>query len=155
MSTVSTTGTVNGTTTQNGPVLGTAGGDLGENQFLTLLTTELKNQDPTQPVDDTAMVAQLAQFSSLEQMQQLNTQFAEFSRNSALNFGYLAAGQQVNLTLTDGSTASGTLSSITFDSTNNNQMVLNVGGQTYESDSIARITNPALASTSNPSQTTQ
>ena len=45
---------------------------LGKNEFLKLLTTQLQNQDPTQPMDNTAFVAQLAQFSSLEQMNNVN-----------------------------------------------------------------------------------
>lgn len=40
-------------------------GSLGAGDFLKLLTTQLQNQDPTAPVDNTQMVAQLAQFSSL------------------------------------------------------------------------------------------
>jgi flagellar basal-body rod modification protein FlgD len=47
--------------------------DLGESDFLTLLTTQLQYQDPTQPMDSTAFVAQLAQFSALEQMTNVNT----------------------------------------------------------------------------------
>jgi flagellar basal-body rod modification protein FlgD len=40
--------------------------------FLNLLVLQLKNQDPLYPVDNEAMLAQLAQFSSLEEMQQIN-----------------------------------------------------------------------------------
>src|SRR5665811_2452455 len=46
---------------------------LGKNDFLMMLITKLANQDPTNPVDDAAFTAELAQFSSLEQMQSLNT----------------------------------------------------------------------------------
>jgi len=45
---------------------------LGKNEFLKLLTTQLQYQDPTQPMDSTAFVAQLAQFSTLEQMTNTN-----------------------------------------------------------------------------------
>lgn len=40
---------------------------LGENDFLTLLVTQLKNQDPLKPTDNTTFVAELAQFSQLDQ----------------------------------------------------------------------------------------
>ena len=39
---------------------------MGQSEFLTLFTTQLKNQDPTDPVKNEAFVAQLAQFSQLE-----------------------------------------------------------------------------------------
>jgi flagellar basal-body rod modification protein FlgD len=41
---------------------------LDKNDFLRILITQLSHQDPTQPMDDKAFVAQMAQFSSLEQM---------------------------------------------------------------------------------------
>lgn len=43
-----------------------------KNQFLMLLVNELKNQDPTAPTDEKQTLSQLAQFSSLEEMQNLN-----------------------------------------------------------------------------------
>jgi flagellar basal-body rod modification protein FlgD len=46
---------------------------LGKDEFLKILTTQLQYQDPTAPLDSNAFVAQLAQFSSLEQMQNVNT----------------------------------------------------------------------------------
>ncbi len=44
---------------------------LGRDSFLQLLTTQLAHQDPTAPQDNGEMIAQLAQFSSLEQLTQI------------------------------------------------------------------------------------
>ena len=45
------------------------GGELGKDEFLQLLVCQMKNQDPLEPEKDTQFIAQLAQFSALEQMQ--------------------------------------------------------------------------------------
>ena len=46
---------------------------LGRDAFLQLLTTQLAHQDPTAPQDNGEMIAQLASFSSLEQLTQIQT----------------------------------------------------------------------------------
>ena len=52
-----------------------------EQTFLQLLVTQLKNQDPTNPVDGTQFVAQLAQFSQLEQMINANTKLQQIHQD--------------------------------------------------------------------------
>ncbi len=46
---------------------------LGKDEFMTLLTTQLKYQDPLKPLDNEAMIAQLAQFSQLEELRGLSS----------------------------------------------------------------------------------
>ena len=56
-----------------------------EQTFLQLLVTQLKNQDPTNPVDGTQFVAQLAQFSQLEQMINANTKLTQIHQDLTAN----------------------------------------------------------------------
>lgn len=56
---------------------------MGKDAFLNLLVTQLKYQDPLEPTNDKEFLAQMAQFTALEQMQNLNTSF-QMSQASSL-----------------------------------------------------------------------
>jgi flagellar basal-body rod modification protein FlgD len=51
---------------------------LGQDQFMKLLIAQLQNQDPTNPVDNSQMIAQLAQFSQLQETQQMTKSLNQF-----------------------------------------------------------------------------
>jgi flagellar hook assembly protein FlgD len=71
----------------------TTGSDiLGKDEFLKLLITQLQHQDPTQPMEDKEFIAQLAEFSTLEQMQQLNTAMTGVNETLVENNGILTDG---------------------------------------------------------------
>jgi flagellar basal-body rod modification protein FlgD len=56
---------------------------LGKEDFLTLMVEQLKNQDPMNPADSTEFTAQLAQFSSLEQLFNINSSLEEMGSSTA------------------------------------------------------------------------
>jgi flagellar basal-body rod modification protein FlgD len=58
---------------------------LGQNDFLKLMISQFKNQDPTKPVDSAMYVAQLAQFSQVAGLSELNTQFKTLADSLASN----------------------------------------------------------------------
>lgn len=70
--------------------------ELGREQFLQLLITQLANQDPTEPMDNSAMIAQMAQFSALEAMQNMSASFAQTQTYSMI--GKVAVGAVVDST---------------------------------------------------------
>ena len=56
---------------------------MGKDQFMKLLVAQLQHQDPLNPMDSTGFTAQLAQFSSLEQLQNVNTNLGNISASQA------------------------------------------------------------------------
>ena len=95
---------------------GSNAASLGANEFLSLLTTELKNQDPLNPVDSTQSVAQLAHFSALQATTTMSNQFTSFESNFAVSQASGMLGESVTVATTDASgnpsTTSGTVKSI-------------------------------------------
>ena len=71
---------------------------LATNDFLTLLTVQLKNQDPIEPVNQEDFIAQLAQFSQLEQTEALNTNFEQLLETTQLTQGMNLVGKQASYT---------------------------------------------------------
>ena len=82
---------------------------LSYNDFLTLLMSELKNQDPTNPMDPAQMVSQLATVSEVGQAVQTNTTLASLLTANSLSQAELLVGQTISST--DGKT-SGVVSSV-------------------------------------------
>lgn len=68
----------------------TDGESLNKDDFLKLLITQLTHQDPTEPMKDREFIAQMAQFSTLEQMTNMSSDFERLA-------GILSSGQAMDL----------------------------------------------------------
>jgi flagellar basal-body rod modification protein FlgD len=84
------------------------------NQFLQLLIAEMKNQDPTSPMDPTQSISQLASFSQVEQQVQTNSKLDAMLTSSALSQADSVIGH--TLTSADGQ-VSGQVASVMVNST--------------------------------------
>ncbi len=76
-------------------------GELGKNEFLNLLITQLRYQDPLQPMDNTEYVSQLAQFSALEQMSNVSNGVSSIQALSM-------TGKMITASITDSTTGKST-----------------------------------------------
>ncbi len=74
---------------------GSEKGDLGKDSFLKLLVTQLQHQDPTRPMEDREFIAQMAQFSSLEQMTNLNNEVRNLLSSSKASEAYGILGKNI------------------------------------------------------------
>ncbi len=84
--------TIASVNSQNLPVTaqGKSEKTLGQSDFLRLMTTQLKEQDPFNPVDNQAMVAQMAQFSSVAGISEMNVSLKGIAEQIAAQTALLA-----------------------------------------------------------------
>ena len=106
MTTIPPVGTQTDTTTDSTKATGPG---VDYQAFLKLLVAEMKNQDPTEPMDATQQISQLAQFSSVEQAVQTNTKLDQLLASSSLSQADGLIGRTV--TNADG-TVSGVVESV-------------------------------------------
>ena len=81
--------------------------------FLNILLTQLSYQDPLKPMDNQAFMAQMAQFSALEQSQQLNDRIQQLIENQAALQSVGLIGRTVDVTTNNGN-VTGTVTSLSL-----------------------------------------
>ena len=101
-------------------------GDLTQNDFLTLLITQLKNQDPLSPLDNETFVAQLAQFSTVSGITSTNDKLDALSRLTASNVR-TGAMQWIGRSVTGPAGESGTVASVAIAEDNSLSLTLGTG----------------------------
>jgi len=109
---------------------------LDKNSFLKILLKQLQYQDPLKPKQDKDFIAQMAQFSALEQMKNVATEVKSLKKFQA-NFlvGKVITGRD----FVTGKTVAGQVKSIMYDSTG--QVFLRVNGRSVKMDAIVSVEN--------------
>jgi len=114
------------------------GGTLGKDDFLKLLVVQLANQDPTSPLDDKEFISQMAQFSSLEQMTQMNTTLSNLIINNKVNLSYSLLGKYVEvMDSRSGQVEGGVVSEVSF---GEGSPSISFNGLTYSVDDVTKVT---------------
>lgn len=104
---------------------------LDQNDFLKLLTMQLQNQDPMNPQTNTDFVAQMAQFTSLEQSKEMSSNMALMRQQEEVQTATLLLGRAV--LLSDGS--AGTVDKVTLQKDGSPRLL--VGGKEYSLSQVA------------------
>nr|WP_277056641.1 flagellar hook assembly protein FlgD [Treponema socranskii] len=125
---------VNGYNKELGVKGRTVNHSLGKDDFLKLLIAQLSNQDPTSPIENTEFIAQMAQFSSLEQMTNMSAEFTKLAGVFRVSEASSMLGKTVTLNVGD-TTTTGVVQAATREE---NPRVM-VGGRYYTMDQISAI----------------
>ncbi|WP_418124747.1 flagellar hook capping FlgD N-terminal domain-containing protein [Variovorax sp. 160MFSha2.1] len=111
---------------------------LGMEDFLKILLTQLTYQDPLKPMDNQQFMAQMAQFTSLEQTQQLNNKIATLITNQAALQSVGLIGKTVDINTSSG-TATGTVSALSLSGDAPMLTVRTTAGATLSNISLSQL----------------
>ena len=113
---------------------------LGQNEFLKLLVTQMRNQDPMQPVSDTEFIAQMAQFSSLEQTKTMSADITKLRQGNDFLQATNLLGKEVRLHLGDMEFTKGIVTDLNV---KDGEARIIVGDKTYTLDQVNSVSSEA------------
>lgn len=111
--------------------------------YMTLLVTELQNQNPLEPLDNNQMASQLAQFSQLQQLESMDSSFASILAVTERTYANSLIGRQVSF-MAETQTGTKELKSGTVDeviTNNDGTITLAVGSDTATLTDIVSVKN--------------
>jgi len=117
--------------------------ELGKDEFLKLLITELQNQDPTNPMQDREFIAQMAQFSSLEQMLNFNNGMSKLLDKFSFQSSFNLLGMNVEIQDTSNVDPDGNIRKVTGSvqavTKNGNDVFVRVDGEDFPVSNVTQV----------------
>jgi flagellar basal-body rod modification protein FlgD len=114
---------------------------LGQEDFLKLLAVQFQSQDPMKPMEDSAFIAQMAQFTSLEQSSSMNTTMSQIRAEQRVATANSYLGLVAVVEDKDGNLKSGQVTAV---DTTTDTPKLEIDGKYYDVSSVLRTEHPAL-----------
>ena len=124
----------------------TGGSSISSSDFLFLLTQQLQYQDPMNPMDNSEMLAQEAQFATLEQMEALTSSFTQFSSMYQANS---LLGQKVEV-MVSGKATTGVVEYVDY--SDSSGAAVSIDGKMYPLNSVTKVYPESSSSTGEVSQ---
>jgi len=111
--------------------------------YMKLLITQLQNQNPLEPMDNNDMASQLAQFSQLQQLETMNSSFADVLSTTERNYANSLIGKEISFALENESGTQDITSGTVEEVINNvdGQTVLVAGNNTIALEDVISVKN--------------
>lgn len=113
--------------------------ELGKDDFLKLLITQLQNQDPQNPMEDREFIAQMAQFTSMEQMLNMNKSMDKLVDGFSFKSSFDLLGKNVEVKGSREGEAVNTSGIVESISKNGSDIQVSVNGSMYSVDDVVRV----------------
>ena len=110
---------------------------MGMEDFLQLLTTQIANQDPLEPMKDTEFISQMANVASLENQQKFTQSFTEFAESQSQIATQAYLGRKVTIETDNGERKSSIAKAV--ERTDDGRITVTVDGQAYPISNIVRV----------------
>lgn len=125
-------GTINTGTSETYQTKKSTGDSLGKDAFLQLLVAQMQNQDPLEPTDNTQMVTELAQFTTIEELQNLGK-----TMDNSSAFGLVGKNVIIEVGKSTDSTTTRTVGGyVEFVQIVDGKAKLSIGGELYDYDDL-------------------
>lgn len=111
----------------------------GSDVFMEILLSQLRNQNPLEPMKDSEMISQFSQLNSLQALVGMKDMLAEIAAVGQVSYGAGLVGRQVRAARADGSVLEGVVGSVRFEGS---QVYLTIGDEKLPLDNLLEVVEP-------------